>query len=397
MGKTVIIGVTESVLAYRAINLANMFVDRRADVHIVMTREAARFISPLTFSAITANKCLVDSLGQDSMLEMIDKEFIRNADIMLIAPTSANTISKLSRGMSDDMLTKVALECSCTKIVAPSLGISTYKNPILQDNIDILKAYGFDVIDPGIGGLNAVAGPIEERMASEENIFAYVEKCLSNRKDLLGKRVLVTAGSTREPIDYLEFITSSSTGRTGYEIARACMLRGADVTLVTGKTAIPKPKFVAIVEVVSAKDMFMSVNNVFENQDIIINAAKVLEYAPKRSMGQNIRADDNEISMDLRRNPDIMEYLGHHRKKGQFLCGISTETRNVLSNARKILKENNMDMIIASNLKSIGTDITSETNIVTIITKESELQLSKMTKEEMANKLIDQILLEINL
>lgn len=391
-----ILGVTGSPLTYRAINIARYLVSQKADVHVLMTEEATKYINPIMFESITHNKCFVNVSDEDYSLENDGNILSKSADLIIIAPTSANAISKLSRGMADDMLTKTVLASNCVKLVAPALSLNVQKNPIVQDNIDILIAYGFDVINPKLLDINGNNSDYY-KMASDEEIFDHIERCIAYKKDLIGKKVLVTAGPTCETIDPLKCITTMSTGKTGYEIAKACMLRGADVTLITGKTGLHKPSFVKIIDVVSAKDMFMAVNNNFANQDIIIKTAGVVDYAPSRTNLQKISSDEDVINLKLRKNPDILEYIGERKKKNQFICGMSHETQNILEKAREKLKRKNLDMIITSNLKSTGAEFTNDMNVATIITKDVEVKLNKMSKREIAHKVIDQILLEISL
>ncbi len=397
LGKLIVLCISESTILYKTINLVNLLVENHADVHVIMTKKAANLINPIIFESITHNRCLGSKDALNNEFEDEIATLIKSTDLILISPASANMISSLSRGMADDILTKTVLSCDCTKLVAPALSASVYKNPIVQDNIDILKAYGFDIIDTKLNSIKNSSLVFNDYMASEQEIFDYCEKYLFYKKDLLGMKVLVTAGSTMEIIDPMKCIVSSSTGKTGYEIAKVCMLRGADVTLVTGKTNLNKPSFINVVEVLSSKDMFMAVNKIFDKQHIIINAAGIVDYAPDRSNLRNLSTSDDFFTMRLRKNPDLAQYLGENKTDKQFICNASMETHNVFESAKKELYEKNLDMVLVSSLKSLGTEFTSNTEIATIITKSSEIKLNKMTKYEMAQKVIDQILLEINL
>lgn len=397
LGKLIILGVTGDALSYKAISIVKHLVEQQADVHVLMTKNAAKFINPRIFEIITHNKCLVDTCDEDYNFENDSAILIRSADLVVVAPATANTISRLSRGMADDILTKIILSCNCIKLVVPSLSASVYKNPIVQDNIDILKAYGFNVISPDMGDILHNNYDTASNMVSEQEIFDHIERFMAYKKDLIGKKVVVTAGPTYEKIDSLKWTTSMSTGRTGYEIAKACMLRGADVTLVTGRTNLLKPNFINIIEVLSAKEMFMAVNSIIGGQDIVVNTASIVDYAPDTSALQKIISSEENINITLRKNPDILEYVTERKRKNQFICGMSYETKNVMEKARGKLKNQKLDMIVASNLKSVGAQFTSDTHVVTMITKDSEVKLNKMSKREVAHRIIDQILLEINL
>ena len=397
LGKMIFLGVTGSILSYKAIELAKYLVNEKADVHVIMSENAKKFLNPLIFESITGNKCITDVFDGSYILNVQKAPFNINPDLMVIAPTSANSISRLSRGMSDDALTKTVLSCGCPKLLVPALSYQVMKNPIVQDNMDILSAYGFDVILPDMSKPFSINSSHEISMAENEMIIAYIERYLWGKRDLDGKKVLITSGPTRETLSPLEFITGPSTGKTGYMLAKACMLRGAEVTLITGKTYIKAPKFINIVEAISAKDMFLAVSKIHKDFDIIIDASRVVEYCPTKPQIHSSSNQEEMISVEMIRNPSICSYVSKHRRQGQFLCALSIETQNIMERARRKLTENNLDMVLASNLKSIGSSLLNDTNIMTVITKGTETQLARLSKEETAHKIIDQILMEINL
>ena len=388
--KNIILGVTGSIAAYKIAGLASMLVKRGCKVHVIMTRNATNFINPITFETLTGNKCLVDTFDRNFQYSVEHVSLAKLADVVMIAPASANVIAKLAHGIADDMLTTTVLACRCKKIISPAMNTNMYENPIVQDNLKICRNYGMEVIGPDFGYL-ACGDTGAGKMPEPDVLFDYIEKEVSYEKDLTGKKILVTAGPTREAIDPVRFIANHSTGKMGYAIAKAASLRGADVTLVSGKTNIPKPRFVHLVEIDSAKEMFDEVTAIGEAQDAIIKAAAVADYRPKFVNTEKTKKKDGEMVIELDRTSDILKWLGDHRKKGQFLCGFSMETQNMLENSRAKLEKKNVDMIVANNLKVEGAGFGTETNVATIITRDKEISLETMTKEKLAHRILDEI------
>lgn len=390
-GKTIVLGVTGSIAAYKIANLASMLMKQHADVHVIMTKNATNFINPITFETLTNNKCLVDTFDRNFQYNVEHVSLAKRADVVLIAPATANVIAKMVYGLADDMLTTTVLACTCKKIVAPAMNTRMYRNPVVQTNIGKLKETGFEVIEADTGML--ACGDIGEgKMPSEQVLFDYILKETAYPKDMEGLKVLVTAGPTMEAVDPVRYLTNHSTGKMGYAVAKNCMLRGAEVTLVTGESTAVKPPFVNILNVKSAKDMFDTVVARQEEQDIIIKAAAVADYRPKHISSEKVKKSAEQMTLELEKTDDILKYLGDHKKSGQFLCGFSMETENMLGNARGKLTRKNLDMIVANNVKEKGAGFGTDTNIVTIITADQEIALEKMTKEEVAEKLLDQIL-----
>lgn len=389
-GKNVILGVTGSIAAYKTAGLASMLVKKGCAVHVIMTRNAANFINPITFETLTGNKCLIETFDRNFQFNVEHVALAKLADVVMIAPASANVIAKLAHGLADDMLSTTVLACKCKKLIAPAMNTNMYENPILQDNLKLCESYGMEVLKPAVGYL-ACGDTGAGKMPEPEVLFSYIEREIAYPKDLEGKRILVTAGPTREAIDPVRFITNHSTGKMGYAIAKAASLRGAEVTLVTGKTEEKKPPFVTLVEVESAKDMFDAVTLRAEEQDAVIKAAAVADYRPKYVGTEKTKKKDGEMSIELERTDDILKWLGEHRKPGQFLCGFSMETQNMLENSRVKLEKKHIDMIVANNLKVEGAGFGTDTNVVTIITKEKEIPLERMTKEEVAHRLLSEI------
>ena len=388
-GKTVLLGVTGSIAAYKMANVANMLVKMGCDVHVILTENATHFITPITFETLTGNKCMVDTFDRNFQFHVAHISLAKRADVVLIAPASANVISKMANGLADDMLTTTVLACQCKKIVAPAMNTNMYHNEIVQHNIKKLKKYGFEVIKPESGVL-ACRDVGDGKLPSEEVLVNYILKEVAYEKDLLGKKVIVTAGATQESIDPVRYITNHSTGKMGYELAKACMFRGAEVTLVSGVTALQKPPFVTIVNVKSAGDMFEAMKERFLENDIIIKA--VADYKPCTVSDEKMKKKDGEMSIALDRTVDILKYMGEHRREGQFLCGFSMETQNMLENSRIKLDKKNIDMIVANNLKVSGSGFGTDTNVVTMISKKEEIELELMSKEEVAHNIIDEIL-----
>lgn len=395
-GKTVILGVTGSIAAYKIANLASMLVKLHCNVHVIMTQNATNFIHPITFETLTNNRCIVDTFDRNFQYNVEHVALAKQADVVLIAPASANVIAKLAHGLADDMLTTTTLACTCRKIVSPAMNTQMYHNQITQDNIQKLRDYGFEVIDPASGFL-ACRDIGAGKMPEPEVLLDYILKEIAFEKDMTGINVLVTAGPTQESIDPVRYITNHSTGKMGYAIANCAMLRGANVTLVTGPTNIKKPPFVNVMEIKSAHDMFEAVTLHSEEQDIIIKAAAVADYRPADISDEKIKKSDSDLSIELERTQDILKYLGEHKKEHQFLCGFSMETQNMLENSRAKLNKKNLDMIVANNLKVSGAGFGTDTNIVTMITKEKEIELEIMSKNDVAKCILDEILKQVNL
>ncbi len=390
-GKTVLLGVTGGIAAYKIANLASMLVKQHADVHVLMTQNATNFINPIAFETLTNHKCLVDTFDRNFQFSVEHVSIAKLADVVLIAPATANVIGKIAHGIADDMLTTTVMACTCPKIFAPAMNTNMYLNPIVQDNLKTLKHYGYEVIEPDNGFL--ACGDIGAgKMPSEQVLFDYILKAIACEKDLAGKNILVTAGATKEAIDPVRYITNHSSGKMGYAIAKAAMLRGANVTLVTGETALTPPPFVHVVSAISANDMFEAVTTRQAEQDIIIKAAAVADYSPSTIADHKIKKGEGDMSIPLIRTKDILAYLGEHKKSDQFLCGFSMETENVLENSRKKLEKKNLDLIAANCLKTEGAGFKGDTNVLTFISKDEEVTLEKMSKEECAHKLLDQII-----
>lgn len=391
-GKTVLLGVTGSIAAYKIAYLASALKKLHAQVHVLMTQNATNFINPITFETLTGNKCLVDTFDRNFQFSVEHVSIAKQADVVMIAPASANVIGKLAHGIADDMLTTTIMACKCKKIVSPAMNTNMYENPIVQDNLAILQHYGYEVIEPASGYL-ACGDTGAGKMPEPEMLLDYILREIAKEKDLLGRKVLVTAGPTQEAIDPVRYITNHSSGKMGYSIAKACMLRGADVTLVTGRTSLDAPLFVNTIPIVSAKDMYREVTSRSQDMDIIIKAAAVADYRPCNVSDEKIKKkNDDTMSIPLERTDDILKYLGEHKKAGQFLCGFSMETQNMLANSKQKLEKKNLDMIVANNLKEQGAGFETDTNIVTMITPDQIFELELMSKEEVAFHLLDKIL-----
>lgn len=390
-GKTVVLGVTGGIAAYKIANLASMLVKLHCDVHVIMTQNATNFITPITFETLTNNKCLIDTFDRNFQFHVEHVALAKRADVVMIAPATANVIGKLAHGIADDMLTTTVLACTCKKFVAPAMNTQMYRNPIVQDNMKTLEQYGFELIEPATGFL-ACRDVGEGKLPDPEVLLQYILRELAFEKDMTGKKVLVTAGPTQESIDPVRYITNHSTGKMGYAIARHCMMRGADVTLVSGPTNLNPPPFVTVIPVVSAKEMFDAVTSQAKDQDIIIKSAAVADYRPATVASEKMKKSDNALALDLEKTEDILKYLGEHKKETQFLCGFSMETENMLDNSRAKLAKKNLDMIVANNLKQTGAGFGTDTNIVTLITKNDEQELPILTKDEVAKAIVDKIL-----
>ena len=390
-GKTVLLGVTGSIAAYKIASLASALKKLHADVHVLMTENATNFINPITFETLTGNKCLVDTFDRNFQYSVEHVSLAKKADVVMLAPASANVIGKIAHGIADDMLTTTIMACKCKKIVAPAMNTNMFENPIVQDNLKVLEHYNYEVISPAVGYL-ACGDTGAGKMPEPELLLEYILREIAREKDMKGLHVLVTAGPTQESVDPVRYITNHSTGKMGYAIAKVCMQRGADVTLVTGPTSIEKPHFVNVVPITTAREMFEEVTGRAGEQDIIIKAAAVADYRPRYVSDEKVKKKDDDLALEMERTDDILAYLGAHKTEGQFLCGFSMETENMLENSRKKLKKKNLDMIVANSLKVEGAGFGGNTNVVTVITEASEKELGKLTKEETADRILDQIL-----
>ena len=390
-GKTVVLGISGSIAAYKIAYLASALKKLHADVEVIMTENATQFITPVTFESLTGNKCLVDTFDRNFKFSVEHVALAKRADIFMLAPATANVIAKVAHGLADDMLTTTFLACKCPKYISPAMNTQMFENPITQDNLKICQSYGMHVIQPACGYL-ACGDTGAGKMPEPEELLDHIIHEIAYPKNLTGKKILVTAGPTREALDPVRFLTNHSTGKMGYAIARVAAARGAEVTLVTGPTEIKKPGFVKVVPIESAREMYEAVTAACEEQDAIIKAAAVADYRPAHVSDEKIKKKDgDELSIPVERTDDILAYLGSHKKPGQFLCGFSMETEHMLENSRKKLEKKNLDMIVANNLKVAGAGFGTDTNIVTLITKAGERQLEKMSKEQVADKLLDAI------
>ena len=390
-GKTVLLGITGSIAAYKIAYLASALKKLHADVHVLMTENATNFINPITFETLTGNKCLVDTFDRNFQFQVEHVSIAKKADVVMIAPASANVIGKIANGLADDMLTTTVMACRCQKIFAPAMNTAMYENSIVQDNIRKLKHYGYEVITPASGYL-ACGDTGAGKMPEPEMLLEYILKEAAFDKDFSEKKILVTAGPTQEAIDPVRCLTNHSSGKMGYAIAKMAMLRGAEVTLVSGPTAIEPPLFVKVVPVISAKDMFEAVTGASDQQDIIIKAAAVADYRPKQVSEDKVKKKDDQVSIELERTDDILKYLGQHKKDGQFLCGFSMETKDMIGNSRAKLEKKNLDMVAANNLKVEGAGFQGDTNVLTLITQDEEVSLPLMSKEDAALKILDKII-----
>ncbi len=390
-GKTVVLGVTGSIAAYKIANLASMLVKLHADVNVIMTKNATNFINPITFETLTSNKCLVDTFDRNFQFNVEHVALAKRADIFMVAPASANVIGKIANGIADDMLTTTIMACKAPKYIAPAMNTNMFENEIVQDNLKKLQKYGYEIITPATGYL-ACGDTGSGKLPSEETLLSYIMKELHYEKDMTGKKVVVTAGPTMEAIDPVRFISNHSTGKMGYAIAKCAMERGADVTLISGQTAIEKPGFVKVIDVVSAKDMFEAVKKEAEDADFIIKSAAVADYTPVTVAEDKIKKSDNDMSISLARTTDILKFLGEHKKPNQKLCGFAMETKDMLENATKKLTAKNADMIVANNLKVAGAGFGTDTNVVTLIQKDGVKELPILSKDEVAKAILDELL-----
>ncbi len=390
-GKTVVLAVSGSIAAYKIASLASALGKLHADVQVLMTQNATNFINPITFETLTGNKCLVDTFDRNFQYSVEHVALAKRADVVLVAPASANVIGKIANGIADDMLTTTVMACKCKKIISPAMNTQMFENPIVQDNLKKLEHYGYEVIQPAVG-LLACKDVGKGKMPEPETLLEYILREVAYEKDLKGKKILVTAGPTQESIDPVRYLTNHSSGKMGYAIAKVCSMRGADVTLVSGKTAIKPPLFVDVVPVTTAREMYEAVTGRFDRQDIVIKAAAVADYRPKTISEQKVKKADGELSIEMERTDDILKYLGEHKRSNQFLCGFSMETEHMLENSRKKLKKKNLDMIVANNVKVEGAGFAGDTNIVTLITRDDETQLPLLSKEETAVEIMNKIL-----
>ena len=388
--RTIVLGVTGSIAAYKIASLASMLVKQHASVHVIMTQNATNFINPITFETLTGHKCLVDTFDRNFEFQVEHVSLAKQADLMLIAPASANVIGKMAHGIADDMLTTTVLACKAPVYVSPAMNTNMYENPIVQDNLRTLETYGMKVIDPASGYL-ACGDTGAGKMPEPQTLFAYIEAELAHKKDLSGKRVLVTAGATQEALDPVRYLTNHSTGKMGYALAKAAMVRGAQVTLVSGQTNLEPPLFVDLVPIISAQDMYEAVERRFDETDVLIMAAAVADYRPKEYVDQKIKKRTGDNVLELARTTDIIGTLSARKKQGQFLCGFSMETEHMLENSKKKLQQKHLDMIVANNLRTEGAGFGKDTNVVTLIREDGQMELPKLSKLEVSHRILDEI------
>ena len=390
-GKTVILGVTGSIAAYKAANLASMLKKQHADVQVIMTKNATQFMNPITFESLTGNKCLVDTFDRNFQFQVEHVALAKRADLAIVAPATANIMAKLAHGLADDMLTTTLLACRCPKLIAPAMNTRMYENPVTQDNMDILRKYGFRIIEPAVGHL-ACGDTGAGKLPPETLLLECILDEIAMEKDMKGLHVLITAGPTMEAIDPVRFISNHSTGKMGYALARVCRRRGAEVTLVSGKTNLEAPYGVTLVPVTSAQDMFEAVSSRAKEQDLIIKAAAVADYRPVTVAENKIKKSPGDMSIALERTTDILAWLGEHRREGQVLCGFAMETEHMVEHAKEKLTKKHVDMIAANNVKVAGAGFGTDTNVVTLITEDGVEELAKMSKEEVASRIVDALL-----
>ena len=390
-GKTVILGVTGSIAAYKAANLASMLKKQHADVQVIMTQNATQFMNPITFESLTGNKCLVDTFDRNFQFQVEHVALAKRADLAIVAPATANIMAKLAHGLADDMLTTTLLACRCPRLIAPAMNTRMYENPITQDNMDILRKYGFRIIEPAVGHL-ACGDTGAGKLPPETLLLECILDEIAMEKDMKGLHVLITAGPTMEAIDPVRFISNHSTGKMGYALARVCRRRGAEVTLVSGKTNLEAPYGVTLVPVTSAQDMFEAVSSRAKEQDLIIKAAAVADYRPVTVAENKIKKSPGDMSIALERTADILAWLGEHRREGQVLCGFAMETEHMVEHAKEKLTRKHVDMIAANNVKVAGAGFGTDTNVVTLITEDGVEELAKMSKEEVASRIVDALL-----
>ena len=392
-GKTVLLGVTGGIACYKSANLASALVKQGANVQVLMTKNATEFIGPHTFESLTGNRVSVDTFDRNYQFQVEHIALADQADLVLVAPATANVLAKLAHGLADDMLTTTILACNCPKIAAPAMNTKMYENPVTQDNLDILRKYGWEIVEPASGRL-ACGAVGKGKMPEPEDLLETVLHALSHEKDMTGLKVLVTAGPTREALDPVRYLTNHSTGKMGYAIAKAAAARGASVTLVSGPVNLKKPPYMEVVDIVSAQDMFDAVTSRAPEQDIIIKAAAVADYRPASVAEDKIKksGNDSDLSLPLARTSDILAWLGEHRVPGQFLCGFSMETKDMVENSKKKLEKKHIDLIAANNLKQAGAGFGVDTNVLTLIAADGAKELPLMSKEEAAHALLDEIM-----
>lgn len=389
-GKTVLLGVTASIAAYKTCNLARMLTKLGADVYVAMTPNSLNFVHPLTFETLTQHKCLIDSFDRNFEYSVQHVSIAKKADVVMIAPATANVIGKIAGGIADDMLTTTVMAATCKKIIAPAMNHNMYHNPIVQENIEKLRAHGYEIVEP-VKGMLANRDIGDGKLPDEETLLEYILREIAREKDLAGKKVLVTAGATRESIDPVRFITNHSSGKMGFAMAKAAMLRGADVTLVAAHTDVEPPMFVNVVPVKSAEDMFNAVKERYQDQDFIIKAAAVADYTPLTTADSKIKKSDGDMSIQLKRTTDILKFIGHNKGEHQIVCGFSMETDNVIENSRKKLASKNADMICANSLRTAGAGFGTDTNIITMITHDNEKELELMSKFDAADLILTEL------
>lgn len=390
-GKTIILGVSGGIAAYKMADVASMLVKLGATVHVLMTRNATNFINPITFETLTSNKCIVDTFDRNFDFKVEHISLAKAADIVLVAPATADVIGKIACGIADDMLTTTIMACKCPILISPSMNTNMYENPIVTDNIERLKKYGYEIIEPACGHL-ACGDSGKGKLPSPEVLVEHIKLRIAFNKDMYGKKVLITAGATQESVDPVRYITNHSTGKMGYALATIAAYRGAEVTLVSGETSLTPPIGVTTINIKSAADMFDAVSSNATTQDIIIKAAAVADYTPMETADNKIKKTDADMSIPLKRTADILKHLGEHKRPGQFICGFSMETENMLENSRAKLERKNADMIVANNLKIAGAGFGCDTNIVTLITKDSVKELKIMSKTDVANEILNTIM-----
>ena len=389
-GKTVLLGVTASIAAYKTCNLARMLTKLGADVYVAMTPNSLNFVHPLTFETLTQHKCLIDSFDRNFEYSVQHVSIAKKADVVMIAPATANVIGKIAGGIADDMLTTTVMAATCKKIIAPAMNHNMYHNPIVQENIEKLKSHGYEIVEP-VKGMLANRDIGDGKLPDEETLLEYILREIAREKDLAGKKVLVTAGATRESIDPVRFITNHSSGKMGFAMAKAAMLRGAEVTLVAAHTDVEPPMFVNVVPVKSAEDMFNAVKERYQDQDFIIKAAAVADYTPLTTADSKIKKSDGDMSIQLKRTTDILKFIGHNKGEHQIVCGFSMETDNVIENSRKKLASKNADMICANSLRTAGAGFGTDTNIITMITHDNEKELELMSKFDAADMILTEL------
>lgn len=390
-GKCVVLGVTGSIAAYKIANLASMLVKQHCDVHVIMTKNAENFINHITFETITNNKCLVDTFDRNFQFHVAHVSLAKKADIFMISPASANIIGKIANGIADDMLSTTVMATKAPVYIAPAMNTAMFENPVVQDNMEKLRKFGYHIIEPDTGFL-ACRDSGKGKLPSEKTLMDYIVREIAYEKDLLGKKILVTAGPTQEALDPVRYISNHSTGKMGFSIAKQAMLRGAEVILVKGPVAIEAPPFIKVIDIISAEDMFKAVKENFNTCDIIIKAAAVADYRPSAVSDQKIKKKADDMNIPLERTQDILAYIGENRAENQFICGFSMETENMLENSKEKLRKKNIDMICANNLKQSGAGFAGDTNIVTIITEDGYESLPLLSKDETANKILDAII-----